>query len=538
MNPETAREDVLALDPGAAVVFDEPLKLDAVRDDLVFYAVPFDKLVAPVCPDAKLRRLVRNMIYDGVLARLLDIDMAEMERALNKQLGKKVKALALNQSALRIGYEYAGEHLAKRDGLRVERMNRTAGKILIEGNAAAALGCMMAGVTVVTWYPITPSSSLCETLTGYMRKHRMDRETGRATFAIVQAEDELSALGMAIGAGWAGARSMTATSGPGISLMAEFAGLGYYAEVPAVVFDIQRVGPSTGLPTRTAQGDILSTAVLSHGDTRHPLLLPASPEEIYSMAMDAFDLADRLQTPVFVMSDLDLGMNTWMADRFAYPAKPIDRGKVLDAERLQELKEWGRYLDVDGDGVAYRTLPGDGLPAYFCRGSGHNERGQYSERAEDYERNVDRLARKFETARSLVPPPVVDNADGAQIGIIGFGTSHWAIDESREQLADAGLKTSYLRLRAYPFTTEVADFIDRHARVYVVEQNRDGQMRQLLAAEMSGSQVGKLRSVLHYNGLPIDARSVSDEVLIAEGLLSRSARAARRESGAAAGLGE
>jgi 2-oxoglutarate ferredoxin oxidoreductase subunit alpha len=538
MNPETARDDVLTLAPGATVVFDEPLKLDALRDDLVFYAVPFDKLVAPVCPDAKLRRLVRNMIYDGVLARLLGIDMAEMERALDKQLGKKVKALALNRSALQIGFDFAGGHLAKRDGLAVERMDRTAGKILIEGNAAAALGCMMAGVTVVTWYPITPSSSLCETLTGYMRRYRMDRQTGKATFAIVQAEDELSALGMALGAGWAGARAMTATSGPGISLMAEFTGLGYYAEVPAVIFDIQRVGPSTGLPTRTAQGDILSTAVLSHGDTKHPMLLPASVEEIYSMAMDAFDLAERLQTPVFVMSDLDLGMNTWMADRFAYPDRALDRGKVLDAQRLQQLKEWGRYLDVDGDAIAYRTLPGDGLPAYFCRGSGHNERGQYSERAEDYEHNIDRLARKFDTARDLMPAPEVHLADGAEIGIIGYGTSHWAIDESRSQLTEAGVSTSYLRLRAYPFSREVGDFIDRHARVYVVDQNRDAQMRRLLATELTGAQVGRLRSVLHYNGLPIDARSVSDEILIQEGLLSSSARSARTQTGAAAGLGE
>jgi 2-oxoglutarate ferredoxin oxidoreductase subunit alpha len=538
MNPETARDDVLALEPGAAVVFDEKLKLDALRSDLVFYPVPFDKLVASACPEAKLRPLVRNMIYDGVLAKLLDIDMAEMGRALDRQLGKKVKAVALNQAALRIGFEFAGEHLPKQDGLRVERMAGTAGKILIEGNAAAALGCMMAGVTVVTWYPITPSSSLCETLTGYMRKYRMDRETGKATFAIVQAEDELSALGMTLGAGWAGARAMTATSGPGISLMAEFTGLGYYAEVPAVIFDIQRVGPSTGLPTRTAQGDILSTAVLSHGDTKHPMLLPASVEEIYSMAMDAFDLAERLQTPVFVMSDLDLGMNTWMADRFEYPASPPDRGKVLDAAKLQQLTEWGRYRDVDGDGIAYRTLPGDGLPPYFCRGSGHNERGQYSERPEDYVHNVDRLAHKFETTRRLVPAPLVEDEPGAEVGIIGFGTSHWAIAESRAQMAEAGLKTAYLRLRAYPFSPEVAEFIDRHARIYVVEQNRDAQMKRLLAGDLEGAHVAKLRSVLHYNGLPIDARSVTDDILIHEGLMVESARPGRHESGAAAGLGE
>jgi 2-oxoglutarate ferredoxin oxidoreductase subunit alpha len=517
MNPETAREDVLALDAGAAVVFDEPLKLDAVRDDLLFYPVPFDKLVAPICPDAKLRRLVRNMIYDGVLARLLDIDLGEMQAALDKQLGKKAKALALNRAALETGFEFASTQLQKRDGLRVERMHQTAGKILIEGNAAAALGCMMAGVTVVTWYPITPSSSLCETLTGYMRKYRVDRETGKATFAIVQAEDELSALGMALGAGWAGARAMTATSGPGISLMSEFTGLGYYAEVPAVIFDIQRVGPSTGLPTRTAQGDILSTAYLSHGDTKHPMLLPCSVEEVYEMAMEAFDLAERLQTPVFVMSDLDLGMNTWMSPSFKYPERPIDRGKRLDPDKLQQLKEWGRYLDADGDAVPYRTIPGDGLPAYFCRGSGHNERGQYSERPEDYQKNVERLLRKFDTARTLVPAPVVQHEEGAEVAIIGYGTSHWAIDECRAQLREAGIKTSYLRLRAFPFADAVPQFIERHARVYVVDQNRDAQMRRLLQSELSADVSPKLRSVLHYNGLPIDARSVTEAIVAAEG---------------------
>jgi 2-oxoglutarate ferredoxin oxidoreductase subunit alpha len=516
MNPETARDDVMALDTGAAVVFDEPLKLDALRNDLVFYAVPFDTLVAAVCPDAKLRRLVRNMVYDGVLAKLLGIDMAEMERALNRQLGRKAKALALNQAALKAGYAFAAEHLEKRDTLQVERMTLTSGKILVEGNAAAALGCMMAGVTVVTWYPITPSSSLCETLIGYLSKYRMDRQTNKATFAVVQAEDELAALGMAIGAGWAGARAMTATSGPGISLMAEFVGLGYYAEVPCVIFDIQRVGPSTGLPTRTAQGDILSTAVLSHGDARHPLLLPASMEEMYTMAVDAFDLAERLQTPVFVMSDLDLGMNTWMSPPFKYPERPLDRGKRLSVERLEQMKEWGRYLDVDGDGIPYRTLPGDGLPAYFCRGSGHNAKGQYSERPEDYQQNVDRLERKFSTAKTLVPAPVVEHGVGASVGIIAYGTTHWAIVESRAQLAEAGIGASYLRLRAYPFTSEVESFIDRYDRVYVVEQNRDGQMRRLLATELDGARVAKLRSVLHYNGLPIDARTVSEAILAAE----------------------
>ena len=380
MNPETAQDDVRALAPGAAVVFDEPLDLSAVRDDLVFYPVPFDKLLAGIATEAKLRRLVKNMVYDGVLSRLFDIELDEMKHALQKQLGKKPKALAMNQAALEAGFTFADTNLEKRDAFRVARMDATAGKILIEGNAAAALGCMMAGVTVVGWYPITPSSSLCETLIDYLRKYRMDKETGKATFAVVQAEDEISALGMVLGAGWAGARAMTSTSGPGISLMGEFAGLGYYAEVPAVVFDVQRAGPSTGLPTRTMQGDIVSTAWLSHGDTRHVLLLPNSVGECYSMAIEAFDLAEQLQTPVFVMTDLDLGMNTWMSDPFPYPeASPI-RGKLLTAEKLEELGSWGRYKDVDGDGIPYRTVPGDGMPAYFTRGTGHNEQAVYSER--------------------------------------------------------------------------------------------------------------------------------------------------------------
>jgi 2-oxoglutarate ferredoxin oxidoreductase subunit alpha len=517
MNPETAREDALALDPGAAVVYDQPLKLEDVRSDLVLYPVPFDDLVKPICPDAKLRRLVRNMIYDGILAQLLGIDRTEMERALGRQLGKKAKALALNQAALAAGIDFAAKNLPKRDPFRVERMDQTRGKILIEANAAVAIGAMMAGVTVVTWYPITPSSSVCETLIDYMKAYRMDKESGKATFAIVQAEDELASIGMALGAGWAGARSMTATSGPGISLMAEFTGLGYFTEVPAVIIDVQRVGPSTGLPTRTAQGDILSTAVLSHGDTKHILLIPHSAEECYSLTMKAFDLAERFQTPVFVMTDLDLGMNTWMSDEFPYPETPLDRGKRLDAATLQKLGDWGRYLDVDGDGIAWRTVPGDGLPVYFNRGSGHNTRGQYSERADDYTGNMDRLARKFETARRWVPAEITDAQPGADVAIVAYGSSHWALQEARDQLkAEAGLATSYMRLRAYPFTEAVERFIDAHKRVYVVEQNRDAQMLSLLKLDLTPGQVGKLRSVVYYTGLPIDARTISDEILAQE----------------------
>ena len=519
MNPETAREDVLSLEPGTAVLYDEPLKLSGVRSDLVFYPVPFDRIVAEVCKDAKLRRLVKNMIYDGVLSKLLNIDLAEMEHALKRQMGKKQKAIELNMAALEAGFAYAEQHLPKQDAYWAEPMDKTAGKILIEGNAAAALGCMMAGVTVVAWYPITPSSSLPETLIGYLKKYRKDPETGKATFAVVQAEDEIASIGMVVGAGWAGARAMTSTSGPGISLMSEFAGLAYYAEVPGVVFDIQRVGPSTGLPTRTAQGDLLSTAVLSHGDTRQIMLIPASAEECYTMSMDAFDLAERFQVLVFVMSDLDLGMNTWMSDTFQYPEKAFDRGKRLDAATLKRIGDWGRYRDVDGDGIPYRSVPGESMPAYFTRGSGHNDKAQYSERPDDYVQNMERLARKFDTARQYVPKPEVQDVPAAEVGIIGFGSSHWAIEECRDQLErEYGIKSAYLRLRAYPFTDELTAFLDRYDRIYIVEQNRDAQMLALMRLDITADHHAKVRSVLHYTGLPIDARSVTDDILQQEGL--------------------
>ncbi|HZM60466.1 MAG TPA: 2-oxoacid:acceptor oxidoreductase subunit alpha [Vicinamibacterales bacterium] len=514
MNAETAREDVMSLAPGAAVLYDEPLRLNELRKDLIFYPVPFDKLMQPITHDAKLRRLVRNMIYDGVLSRLLSIDMAQMEKALRKQLGKKQKAIDLNMAALKAGYDFADANLPKQDPFVIAPMNKTQGMILIEGNAAAAIGCMLAGVTFVAWYPITPSSSLCESLIDYLKKYRRDPESGKTTYAVIQAEDELAALGMVLGAGWVGARAMTSSAGPGISLMAEFTGLGYYAEIPAVVFDVQRCGPSTGLPTRTGQQDILSAAVLSHGDTKHPLLLPASVEECYSMAIESFDLAEQLQTPVFVMTDLDLGMNTWMSKPFEYPTKTPNRGKRLDAPTLQRLGEFGRYRDVDGDGIPYRTVPGDGMPAYFTRGSGHNELAQYSERAEDYSKNLARLARKFETARTLVPKPEVELKPNTKVGIIAYGTTHWAIVESRDQLRNEHtLETSYLRLRAYPFTSEVFDFIDRCDRVYLVEQNRDSQMLSLLRMEANPAQIAKMRSIPQFAGLPIDGRTVTTELM-------------------------
>ena len=519
MNPETAQEDTMSLAPGAAVLYDEPLALHKLRSDLIFYAVPYDKLVAAVCPEAKLRKLVKNMVYVGVVASLLTIDMAEVEKAIRKQFAKKVKAANLNLAAAQAGFDHAKANLQKRGAFYIERMNETAGKIIIDGNSAAALGCMFAGCTVVTWYPITPSSSLVETLIEYMKEYRITPD-GKATFAIVQAEDELAAIGMVIGAGWAGARSMTATAGPGISLMSEFAGLAYYVEVPGVIWDIQRVGPSTGLPTRTSQGDILSTAFLSHGDTKHIMLLPCSVEECFSMAPEAFNLAEQFQTLVFVMSDLDLGMNNWMSDLFQYPTTPIKRGKVLSKEDLDRLGGFARYKDVDGDGIGYRTLPGTIHPAaaYFARGSGHNERAQYSERADDFENNMERLNRKFETARSFVPRPEITKGNNAKIGIIGYGTSHWGITESRDQLRDEySIETDYLRLRAYPFTREVNEFIEQHERIYVVEQNRDAQMLTLLRLDLKPELTTRLRSIAHISGLPLDARSITDELTSMEG---------------------
>ena len=519
MNPETAKEDVMSLAADACVIYDEPLKLDTLRSDLIFYSVPYDKIVAAVCPEAKLRKLVKNMIYVGVVAQILGIDLKQVEAALRKQFAKKVKAADLNMNAARAGFDYAAASLTKKDPLFVEPMNENKGKIIIDGNGAAALGAMFAGVTVVTWYPITPSSSVCEQLIDYMKKYRIGSD-GKATFAIVQAEDELAAIGMVLGASWAGARAMTSTSGPGISLMTEFTGMGYYAEIPAVIFDIQRVGPSTGLPTRTSQGDVLSTAFLGHGDTKNVMLFPGSVTECFSMAIEAFDLAEQLQTPIFVLSDLDLGMNNWMSDPFPYPDKPFKRGKVLTAEDLNRLGGFARYKDVDKDGIPYRTLPGTDHPAaaYFTRGSGHNDKAQYSERPDDYQNNMERLNRKFETARSYVPRPEVVADRAEKIGIIAYGSSDFAVRESRDQLGqEYQVATDYLRIRAFPFGREVHDFVAKHERVYIVEQNRDAQMMSLLKLDLNTSQTPKLRSVRHFNGLPIDARSVTDDIISQEG---------------------
>jgi 2-oxoglutarate ferredoxin oxidoreductase subunit alpha len=518
MNPETAAEDVASVPPGGAIVLNDALAVPPVPEDRFVYRVPMKSLIEPITTDVRLRRLVTNMIYVGVLGELLGIPEQEVERALDAQLGRKPKALALNHAAVRAGWEWARQNLEKRDPFRLERMDKTAGKILIDGNTAGALGAMMGGVTVVTWYPITPSSSLVEALIGFLERYRRD-EAGRATYAVIQAEDEIAAIGMVLGASWAGARAMTSTSGPGLSLMAEFTGYGYYAEIPAVIWDIQRIGPSTGLPTRTSQADIQFVYGLSHGDTRHPILLPGSVRECYEFGYKAFDLAERLQTPVFVLSDLDLGMNNWMSEPFPYPEQKWDRGKVLSDEALAKLAKFERYRDVDGDGIPWRTLPGinqDVKGAYFTRGSGHDEAARYTESPEVYARNMERLSRKFDTARKLVPAPEVWEDERAEVGLIAFGSTHWAMVEARDQLRAAGLATGYLLLKALPFTEHLARFVRKYRRIYVVEQNRDGQMADLVRLELP-AEAARVRSVRHFTGMPIDARSVSEEIMKQEG---------------------
>jgi 2-oxoglutarate/2-oxoacid ferredoxin oxidoreductase subunit alpha len=520
LNPETAREDILALPAGGVAIYESALNLKQYRDDVVCYPVPFDKLTAAVCPEAKLRKLVKNMVYVGVVAQLLEIDLELVEKSVKRQFAKKQKVFDLNFGAVKAGSDYAASTFTKQDPFYIEHMSGTAGKIIIDGNSACGMGAVFAGVTVVAWYPITPSTSLIEATTDLLKKYRVTPE-GKATFAVVQAEDELAAIGMVLGAGWAGARAMTSTSGPGISLMAEFTGLGYYAEIPGVIFDVQRTGPATGMPTRTQQADLLSVAFLSHGDTKNPVLLPGNVRECFEFAYAAFDLAERLQTPVFVLSDLDLGMNNWMSEPFEYPEKPQDRGKVLTAEDLKRLGGFARYRDVDGDGIPWRTLPGTRHPkaAYFTRGSGHNEAAGYTEKPNEYQAVMDRLVRKFENARKLAPAPVTVKDGTSKIGFLAFGSTDFALRESLDQIkSEYGTSLDYMRIRAYPFAHEIHDFVASHERVYVVEQNRDAQLASLLKLDLPSEQAVKLRSILHYNGLPVDARTITEEFATKEGL--------------------
>ena len=513
MNSETSDEDVATAREGAVLIYEDTLGLADKRPDCIHYAVPFKKMIAECCPDLRLRKLVINMLYVGVCAQLFGFDMEEIKKALGKQLAGKQKAIDINLPALEYAYKWAEENLKKADPYRVERMAANDGKIIIEGNAAAALGLMFGGVTVVTWYPITPSSSLCEYLEEYLNRFRM--KDGKKTFAVVQAEDEIAAVGMLAGAGWAGARAFTSTSGPGISLMNEFIGLAYFAEIPFVICNVARTGPSTGLPTRTMQGDIISLFYASHGDTKHVVVIPSTPKEIFEMAGEALNLAEELQTPVFILSDLDLGMNYWMSDRFEYPTEPFRRGKVLSSDDLEKLGgKWGRYADVDGDGIPYRTIPGTDHPraAYFTRGTGHTPQATYSEKPTDWKNNMDRLSRKFETAKNMVPKPEIKD-DGHAVGLLYFGTTHEAIREACVKLdTKHNLKLDLCRLRAFPFTQEVEDFLHKHERVYVVELNRDGQMRMALNAELPRFSM-KLHSITHYDGMPLTADEVVEALV-------------------------
>lgn len=515
MNGATVSEDMASVVSGGIILYDDSLPVAVRRHDVQYFPLPVKALVKEADLPFNLRDYVANMVYVGVAAFLLEIEMDEIRAALEWNFKGKPKPIALNWQMVQRSYEWATAHLENTQPFRVRRMSGfNEGKVLIDGNTAAALGALFNGVNLVSWYPITPSSSLAEAINEYAPRLRTDPNTGKATYAVIQAEDELAAIGMVLGAGWAGARAMTTTSGPGISLMAEFAGYAYFAEIPGVVWDIQRMGPSTGLPTRTSQGDILSAYYLSHGDTRHVLLFPSTPKECFEMAGTAFDLAERLQTLVFVMSDLDLGMNLWISDEFDYPEQPFDRGKVLTAEDLDELKgEWGRYADVDNDGIPYRTLPGTPhrAAAYFTRGSGHNAYASYSERSDDWENNLTRLARKFETARSLVPAPVIDDVESASVAIISVGSNDTAIAEARARLAAAGVETSYLRLRALPINETVRSFIADYDRIFVVENNFDGQLHKILVTE-TPEHAGKLISLAKCDGLPLSARFITEGI--------------------------
>jgi len=514
MNLATAIEDHTTVEPGGVFMYADDIKIPLNRADLSYYPIPAKKLATENESDSKLRAYVANMVYVGALAHLLGINLDELESALMFHFRGKRKPVDINMKVVRLAAEWAAANLAKTDPFRVERMTATDEMMMIDGNTAAALGAIYGGVTFASWYPIPPATSLADALNEYLPQLRIDPETKAPTYAIIQAEDELAALGMVIGAGWAGARSMTSTSGPGISLMTEFVGLGYFAEIPAVIWDVQRMGPSTGLPTRVSQGDIIAAYWAGHGDSKHVCLLPGSVYECFEFGWRAFDLAERLQTPVFVLSDLDLGMNQWMTKPFDYPDQPMDRGKVLSAQDVDRLGGFARYKDVDGDGVGWRTLPGTDHPlaAYFTRGTGHNERAGYSERPDDWEKNMARLARKLETARRLVPRPVEDRVAGAEVALIGFGSTDPAIEEARVRLKKQGVQASYLRLRALPLADSVKDFVAAHQRVYVVEMNVEAQMCQLLRLHAL-EHATRLIPCNYSDGLPLTARWITEAIL-------------------------
>jgi 2-oxoglutarate ferredoxin oxidoreductase subunit alpha len=513
MNHATFLEDLEGLVEGGVCFYPDHFSKPEVRPDVVYYPMPVNQIIKDVDPPRDLRDYMSNMVYVGVVAEMIGIEIEAVRDALDTHFRGKTKPIELNMSVVEAAAKWAHENLTKRDPYRVERDDQTEGMIILDGNTAGALGAVYGGVSFSAWYPITPASSLADALISYLPQLRKDPETGKQTYAVIQAEDELAAIGMAVGAGWAGARSMTSTSGPGISLMAEFSGLAYFAEIPVVIWDVQRMGPSTGMPTRTSQGDLLFVRYLGHGDTEQIVLLPGSIAECFEFGWRAFDYAERLQAPIFILSDLDLGMNLWMSEPFKYPDHPMDRGKVLTAEDLEKVDEFARYRDVDGDGIPYRTLPGTNHPkaAYFTRGTGHDDRAIYSERPEDYEANMERIFRKLETARGLLPEPVIEQGSSHEIGLISFGSTDPAIQEARDRLAETGIETDYMRIRAIPFSDEVDGFVKNHERLYVIEMNHQGQMHKLLQLN-NPVHASKLVSMTHNNGLPMSARWITAQI--------------------------
>jgi 2-oxoglutarate ferredoxin oxidoreductase subunit alpha len=516
INPDSFTRDLASVAPGGAFYYADDIKLPITRADIAVYPMPVKEIVKkdPTIPN-DFRDLVGNMVYVGVLAQVIGIDLDKIHAALNFHFKGKQKPIDMNFGAVKAGAEWAKANLEKKDPFYVEPMDKTEGLIMADGNTAAAIGSIFGGAQFVAWYPITPATSLAEAMNDYFPMLRK-REDGKYTYAVVQAEDELAALGMAVGAGWSGLRAMTSTSGPGLSLMTEFAGLAYYAEVPVVIWDIQRIGPSTGLPTRTSQADLSFVSSIGHGDSDSIILLPGNINECFDFGWQAFDIAERFQTPVFVLSDLDMGMNQWMSKPFEYPSTPMDRGKVLTEEDLEELKgNWGRYLDKDGDGVPYRTLPGNKHPlaSYFTRGTGHDEYARYTEDAEAFQRNMLRLKRKFVTARQYLPKPIPFNGSNARNAVIAYGSTEAAINEARDQLVEEhGIQTDFLRVRAFPFSPEVDEFVGNYDQIFVVEMNRDGQLHQLLSLAYP-EQAQKLKSVAFGDGMPASAKWVREGIL-------------------------
>lgn len=518
MNPASFNQDQDLVKPGGVFIYADHVRLPIKRADIFSYGMPVRQIVRDANVPSSLRDYVANMVYVGILAQLIGIDLEKIHDALRFHFKGKQKPIDMNYQIIVNAVDWASKNIEKMDPYRVEAMKKTDGYIMADGNTAGALGAIYGGIQFSAWYPITPASSLAESLIEYLPKLRKDPETGKNTYAVIQAEDELAAAGMIVGAGWAGLRAMTSTSGPGISLMTEFVSLAYFAEIPIVIWDIQRMGPSTGLPTRTSQGDINLTYYLGQGDTKHIVLLPGNVNECFEFGWKSFDLAEEFQTPVFVLSDLDIGMNQWMTLPFEYPPTPMNRGKVLwEAELENMVEEWGRYKDIDGDGVPYRTLPGNKLPssAYFTRGTGHDDHANYSEDPDIWNENMERLSRKFESIRKALPKPEIHKSSGAKIGIIGYGSSDPAIIEARDSLIRMGVDIDYLRLRALPITVEVLEFIREHDRLYVIEMNRDGQAHQIISLEIP-DRAGRLVSLTHNDGLGLTAAWVESAILVEE----------------------